>query len=361
MTQPAPSWNDLYNDAKAELVLRRPDLTVDDGDIADMLMAAIAAVGDRAVGYTADQVRATFVDGARGADLTKLADDHWGLTRVAAVKAIGSVSFSRVATVLAGTIPTGTVVGTETDATGQVVQFVTDADVAWTAGQAGPKTVAVTAVTGGLAGNLAAGKITRISSTLFDTFSVAQSAPTLGGAEEEGDDELRARIRIFSTTLRRGTLSALEYGALQVPQVKNANAVEDSGGIVTVYVTDIDGASNAQMVSDVLDELEEWRAAGALVNVTGGALYALNPIEITLTVRAGTNTAAIASDVKKAIVARIGKLRIGETCKRELIQQAALNVDLDNIIGCTVVLPAADVAPSANQIIRTDVSYITVT
>jgi hypothetical protein len=240
------------------------------------------------------------------------------------------------------------------------VELVTDDPVSWGVGEAGPKSVNVTAVTGGLAGNLAAGKITRISTTLFDTFTVAQSAPTLGGAEAESDDELRARIRVFTTTLRRGTLAALEFGSLQVPQVKNATAVEDAGGIVTVFVTDVNGASNAAMVSDVLDELEEWRAAGSIVNVTGGALYSLNPIQITLAVRAGTNTAAIASDVKKAIVARIGKLRIGETCKREIIQQAALNVDLDNIIGCTVLLPAADVVPAANQIIRTDVSYITV-
>lgn len=360
MTQPAPSWSDLYNDAKAELVLRRPDLTVDDGDIADMLMAAISAVGDRVVGYAADQVRATFVDGARGSDLTKLADDHWGLTRVAAVQAIGSVAFSRAATVLSGDVPAGTVIATVPDATGTIVEFTTNTLVHFAVGVAGPLSVNVTAVTGGIAGNLVLGKITRISTTLFDTFTVAQAAPTLGGAEAESDDELRARIRVFTTTLRRGTLAALEYGALQVPQVRQSTAVEDVSGIVTVYVTDINGASNAAMVSDVLDELEEWRAAGALVNVTGGALYSLNPIQITLAVRAGTNTAAIALDVKKAIAARVGKLKIGETCYRAIIQQAALNVDLDSIIGCTVVLPAADVVPSANQIIRTDVSYITV-
>jgi len=360
VTAIAPSWDDIYNDAKAEEVLRRPDLSVNDGDISDMLLSAVAAVGDRVAGYTADTFRETFVDGARGTALTTLANDHWALTRVAAVQAIGSVAFTRTSGGAAGDIAAGTIVATQRDALGVEVQFQTDILLHFNAAQNGPLSVSVTAVTGGLAGNVQASKIQRINSTLFDVFTVTNAALTLGGAEAESDDELRERIRTFSTTLRRGTLAALEYGALQIAQVKNANAVEDAVGIVTLYVTDAAGASNAEMVSDVLNELENWRAAGALVNITGGALFSLNPISITLAVRAGTNTAAIAADVKLAIVERVARLKIGETCKREIIQQAALNVDLDNIIGVTVILPAADVVPTASQIIRTDTTYITV-
>jgi hypothetical protein len=209
---------------------------------------------------------------------------------------------------------------------------------------------------------VAAGAINRVVSTIFDsTIAVTNSAVTVGGGEEETDEELRERIRSFSTTLRRGTLAALEYGALQVATVSQSTAVEDSTtGLTTVYVTDASGASNAAMVADVVDELENWRAAGSLVTVTGGSLYTLNPIQITLSVRTGVDTAAIAADVKDAIVARIARLKIGETCRREIIQQAALNVDPDNITGCTVVLPAADVDPADNQVIRTLAAYITV-
>lgn len=360
MTAAAPSLDDLYNDARAELVLRRPDLTVDDGDISDMILAAAAAVGDRLVGYQADTVRATFVDGARGSDLTKLASDHWDIDRFPAVKAIGSVTFTRVTSLTAGDIASGTIVATAQDASGQTAEFSTNALVHFAIGELGPKTVNVTAVVGGLAGNVATGQVSRITVTLFDKFTVANPTQILGGSEEEEDDALRNRIRDFSATIRRGTLAALEFGAKQVPQVKEASAVEDVSGNVTVFVTDANGASNAAMVSDVLDELANWRAAGSNVTVTGGSLFQLNPIQITLAVRAGVNTVAISSDVKLAIVARIAKLKIGETCKRELIQQAALNVDIDNIVGCDVIQPAADVVPSSFQIVRTSVSFITV-
>ena len=361
MTAAAPSWDDLYNDAKAELVNRRPDLNVNEGDISDMLMAAIAAVGDRLVGYAADLTRATFVDGARGNDLTKLASDHWNLSRIPAIQSIGQVSFTRLSGTLVGDIAPGTVVATTVDPLGNSVQFTTNANIHWGSGVLGPQSVGVTAVTGGISGNVAAGSITRINGALFDTFTVTNSAAVIGGAEAESDDQLRNRIRAYSQTLRRGTLAALEYGALTVPAVKNASAVEDTTtGIVTVYVTDGGGSSNAQMVSDVVFALEDWRAAGSDVIVTGGGLYQLNPIQITLAVRTGVDTLAIANDVKNAITARIGKLRIGETCSRSIIQQAALNVDVDSIIGCTVVLPAADVVPTNSQLIRTDPTFITV-
>jgi len=363
MTTTAPSWQDLYNEAKTELLLRRPDLQVREGDISDMLMAAIAAVGDRLIGYTAQKVKATFVDGAFGDDLTTLASDHWNIERQAAASAVGTVAFSRATfTAGAGTVNAGTVVATTRDAFGNDVQFTTDGAVSFGASELGPKTVTVTASVAGTSGNVAAAAINRVVSTLFDsTITVTNSAVTVGGAEEETDEDLRERIRSFSTTLRRGTLAALEYGALQVATVAQATAQEDTEtGLTTVYVTDASGASNAAMVADVIDELENWRAAGALVTVTGGSLYTLNPIEITLSVRAGVDTAAIAADVKSAIVARVAKLKIGEICRREIIQQAALNVDPDNITGCTVVLPAADVEPAANQVIRTDTSYITV-
>jgi hypothetical protein len=363
MTTTAPSWQDLYNEAKTELLARRPDLNVFDGDISDMLMAAISAVGDRLIGYTAQRVKATFLDGAVGDDLTTLAADHWNINRQEAVQAIGTVTFSRAsAGAGAGVVAAGTVVATIRDAFGNDVQFTTDNDVNFTIAALGPLSTTVTAVVAGLSGNVAAGAVNRVVSTLFDSsITVTNAAVTVGGAEEESDEDLRARVRNFSTTLRRGTLAALEYGALQVETVAQATAVEDEDtGMVTVYVTDASGASNAAMVADVMAELEDWRAAGSLVNVTGGQLYELNPIEIVLTVRSGVDTAAIAADVKSAIVARVARLKIGETCRREIIQQAALNVDPDNITGCTVTLPAADVEPDANEVVRTDTSYITV-
>jgi hypothetical protein len=313
------------------------------------------------VGYAAEKFRATYVDGARGDDLTTLASDHFGIERNEAVHAIGSVTFTRaVANGIAGTISAGTVVATTKDANGVEVRFLTDADVSYLAAETGSKSASVTAESGGKAGNVAATKINRIITSLWDTLTVSNPAATAGGTEEETDEALRERVRSFSATVRRATLAALEYGAKQVPQVQVATASQDATGLVTVYVSDADGASNADMVADVTAELANWAAAGTTYQVLGAVVYTLTPITITLAVRTGMDVAAIAAAVKSAIVARVGKLRIGETCTRAAIQQAAMNVDIDNITGVTVVAPAADVVPAANQVIRTSTGAITV-
>lgn len=362
MATPAPSAQELYDIAKAELVSRRPDLQVLPGDISDMLLWAIAAGADRVVGFTAERFRATYVDGARGEDLTTLASDHFGLERFEAVQAVGSVTFSRSngPSAPAGTISLGTVVATTKDINGVEVRFTTDADQAWLLGENGSKSVGVTAEIGGKSGNVAAAKINRIITSLFDTFTVTNAALTAGGAEAESDQELRERIRGFNQSLRRGTLDALEFGAKQVQTVHTASASQDATGLVTVYVSDEDGNSNADMVADAAAELVNWIAAGITVQVLGAVVYTLTPITITLQVRSHVDVAAITSQVKNAIVARIGKLRIGETATRSAIQQAAMNVDIDNIIGVSVIAPAADVVPTANQVIRTTAGDISV-
>ena len=46
----APSWQDFFDAAKAEMYSRRPDLTWDEGDITEMIASGVGAVGDRLVG-----------------------------------------------------------------------------------------------------------------------------------------------------------------------------------------------------------------------------------------------------------------------------------------------------------------------
>lgn len=362
MATPAPSAQELYDLAKSEGVARRPDLQVLPGDVSDMIFWAIATGADRVVGLAAERFRATYVDGARGDDLTTLASDHFGLSRVEAVQAIGSVSFTRAngPSAPAGTILTGTVVATTKDANGLEIRYTTDSDQAWLLGENTTKTVSVTAETGGKSGNVNTGEINRIISSLFDTFTVNNAAITAGGSEAESDAELRERIRGFSSTQRRGTLAALEFGAKQVPAVKVATASQDGTGLVTVFVSDADGNSNADMVADVSAELINWIAAGATVQVVGAVVYILTPITLALQVRTGVDIVSITSAVKASVVSRLAKLRIGETATRAAIQQAAMNVDIDNIIGVTVVAPAADVVPTSSEVIRTTAGDVSV-
>lgn len=356
---PVPSASDLYEMARFELLRVRPDLRALPGDITDFVVSAAVAMGDLILGFAAQAIAETYLDGSAGDSKTRLARDHFGVERDEDIKALGTVTFSHVAGPT-GTIVAGTRVATTADDAGQFQVAVTDANLVFGAGDAS-LSVAATAQDPGRAGNVIAGAYNRTLDTLFATgFSVTNAERFAGGGEDQTDDELNEEVRAFNQTLRRGTFDALEFGAKQVPEVRVATAAENPvTGAATVFVTDSDGNSNAEMVNDVTIELEEWRAAGASVQVAGGEVID-QAISVSLTVRAGSSVSQLVDRVRDAIVAAVGRLRIGETLYRSLIQAAGRAVDQDNILEIDVIAPAANVAPTSNQIFRTSIALVTV-
>ena len=347
-----PSFDDIYNLGKAEMILRRPELVVNEGDVTDFLLAAAAAMADKNLQFAAELFRKTFVDTADGADLTTLADDHFSIVRKAGTAALVPVTFTRATSATAGTIPAGTEVATGQDASGNDVRFTTVADLPFIIGET-IKSVNANCTKTGPQGNVKQGTITRILVSLFDTFSVANNSVAAGGNEEESDEELRERIRNRPNTFRRGTLSALEFGALQVVSVRIAVATENLlSGLVRVYVSDENGSSNLQMVSDVIIELENWRAAGINVNVTGGKIKTQNvTVVLTIDTASGSSVGILTQPVIDAITERVNQLRIGETLYLSLICQAVMNVD-KSILSVSVTTPTANVVPLPEELIR---------
>ena len=367
----APSFDELMNIGKAEAILKKPTLGIRVGDITEMLIAGAAAMADRVIGWFAERIAATFLDGATGDDLTQLAADHWAIQRRAATEAVGTVTFTRSgADATQQSFPIGTVIATERDSQGNDVQFVTTQEATWAISTNGARTVNTEAIVAGVAGNLSAiNLVSRIISSPppGGTYTITASSQPAGGSEQETDEELRDRVRLYPTTLRRGTPGALEYGAKSVSTiaVAKASAVQDATGLVTVYVSDASGNStgttkqvspqtvdDGTMTAKVAVELYEWACAGALVNVTGGAIQTVN-ITVTITVKLGVDVAQLITDIQDSIDARVNKLNIGETLYLADIVNAVKAVDPDNIVNVVVNLPLTDTAPSTpGNIIR---------
>lgn len=369
-----PSFDDLFNLGKAEAILKRPELGIRIGDITEMLIAGAAAMADRVIGWFAERIAATFLDGASGDDLTLLASDHWGITRLAASQSVATVTFNRAgADATATTFPIGTTVSTIRDSQGNDVQFLTTTAASWAISTNGARTVNVQAVVAGLAGNLSATNlITRIVSNppAGGTYTITGSTLPSGGSEEETDESLRDRVRLYPATLRRGTAAALEYGAKSTTgiSVTKATAIQDTTGLVSVYVSDSSGNStgttqtvgpglidDGSMTAKVAIELYDWAAAGALVEVSGGVIQTVD-VTVALTVRLGVDITQLVSDIEASLSARIGKLNIGDTLYLSDIISAVKAVDPDNIINITMVTPIVDTAPTlGNNIIRVGV------
>lgn len=350
----APTFEELEQIGRAEQILRRPDLLVAEGDISEMLLKAAAAMADKCIEFSASSFKETFIDGSAGQALTDLVDDHWNLQRQEAVEATGTVEFTRVsATGPAGTIPAGTTVATAVNADGEDFRFSTDADLSFALDEQGPKSVGITAQVAGRESNVAStGLVNRIIDTLYDSFTVSNSTLVVGGAPEESDVDLRQRAREFPNTLRRGTLAALEFGAKQVASVAVASAFEDANGIVTVYVSDIDGNASAQMVGEVYTELNtNWKCAGVVLNVDQGTPTIIN-VDYSITVRPGTDVSGLEAPIQTAIESTMNKLTLGETLSLSQLHAAIINIDINNITQVTINSPLADIQPSSNQLIR---------
>lgn len=357
---PVPSPQDLYEMARAEILRLRPDLLGLPGDIVDLVISSGVAMSDLILGYNEQRIAETFLDGAEGDALTKRVRDRYGLERRVAAQSVGSVSFTHVAGPT-GTILAGTRVATTPDASGAFVIATTDTNLVF-GGADATKSVAATAQQGGRAGNVPAGAFNRVlDQPSFDTsFTVTNAALFAGGNEAESDPELREQARSFAATLRRATLAAIAFGAKQVPTIRTVSVFEDPDSLLTTaHVADADGDSNAQMVNDAIIELEEWRAAGAAIQVAGGTAID-QAISIALTVRAGVSIPTLVDRVQAAIVSAVNRLQQGETLYRSLIQSAGRAVDPDNLLELDVLVPAANVVPLVNQAIRTSTGLVTV-
>lgn len=330
----APSFQDFLTLGQGEAQFRRPDLAFNDGDITECQNHAAAVMADKVVELTAQYFRNTFFDGAEGDALGALVDDHCNIQRKGATTATVTLTLSRTTTSTSGTIAAGTRFAGDAKPDGSRPVFLLDSPgLAVGIGQAGPFTVTATAADAGPDDNCVAGTITKILDPPFDTtFTVTQPAAAAGGNLEESDPELRKRAKLYFVTLRRGTLAALEFGALTLSAVRTAHATEDPDTFeVTVAVADSDGGSTQQMVADATGELENWRCAGAPLRVVGGTKVLVD-LTIQLTeVSAGFDTAAVADQIIAAVQAKIDSRKTGQSISLQSIIAAVIAVAPDDI------------------------------
>ncbi len=368
---PNTSFVDYYQLALAAAILANSELTINEGDPVDMLLSAGAALADRTDQENAANFKKTFVDGAKGDDLTTLADDHFDVDRQPATSSTATVAFTRPSAgggEPGGTLSAGFTVATVIDAAGDDVQLVTDLDVTFAVGELGPKTIAVTAVLAGPDTNVETiGAISRMIDTPFDaTIGVASTTVAAGGNIEEDDPEVRERVRARPKTEIRATQDALVTGAKEVTTVRVASATEDtSTGQVTVAISDADGNSNAEMINDVILNLEGWRAFGIPVSVVGGVRVVVD-MTISIKLVDGAALAGLVTPITDAVTGDINKLKQGKTLYDTLTFAAAKNVAPELIDDVTITALAIDTVdqtlgdytPASNELIR--VSSITV-
>lgn len=386
-----PKWGDLFAIGRDEILSRNGKLTREaverEGSDINVDVAASAAIGDECIGQLTKVSAGQFIDSAEKQALDRLLYDRYGLLRKSAAPAVGSVNFqirdasgNPAANPATFTIPSGTPLQT---ATGE--QFVTTVDEVYLIGSIGPVVVAVRSVLAGSDQQAAPNTISSLTGQVTGSpasplvLTVNNPLATSGAADEESDPDFRSRGRAFFSTARRGTLAAIEQGALAVQGVLSATAFEviDLMGRPARFVSLIIGdqytdalaqltsvppayATQSQVLAqNVFAALDDVRAAGIYVQVIVGQVV-LQPVQLNLSFVAGIEDVdLVALEARSTVVMYTNALPPGIKWTRSGAQASLATVPGLAITGNEIASPAGDVIPKPLQIIRTTLALCT--
>jgi hypothetical protein len=203
---------------------------------------------------------------------------------------------------------------------------------------------------------------------------------TAGGDSTESNDSLRERARRYFTTVRRGTLGALEEAALGVPGVRSAAAFEvvDALGrparLVQLVVSDAFTEQFAlfdtvppryevqsQYLSTlVFNALSDARPAGVYVQVQVATVI-LQAVQLSLTFSAGVDVQDAALRARAAVVNYMNGLSPGA-----VFNYAAASAKLRAVSGLLpsgsiIASPPGNVAAKPLQVLRTSLGLVAAT
>lgn len=334
---------------------------------------SMAAPGSEVGFQAAERFRALYLDTATGVALDRLVADRYFTARQGATAAFVELTFTRATSVGDLTIPAGTGV----QATDQTLRFETERELEIPDGFSVGTVRATSTALGSDQAAEPATLVSFVGGVIETDLAVTNASRSAGGNDRESDADLRARVRGIFVNARRATLSALVQGALEVEQVRTAAAFEitdDQGcpvGAAQVVIADAAGHSNASLEAEVVEELEEWRAAGIDVDVIGG-VRTERDIAVSIVFESGTSTEAALLQVRRVIVAFVNRLqpRSEDTVAgavaaaksiltQGIIESAARTVP--RVVGVTVTAPAATEVPELGEVIRTSLGRVAAT
>lgn len=260
---------------------------------------------------------------ASGNDLDSWMAD-FGVTRLSAVAATGTVIFSRFTATHAATVPLGVVVQSADGAQ----QFFVAGDAAQAAYNGGNEaylipagvaaiSVTVIAVAQGIAGNVAAGVISALGQSISGVDSVTNAAAFASGAAAETDAALRARFVSTMASLAKATKSAVGNAIASLQEGLSYTLTEGytyagayQPGYCYVVVDDGSGSPPAPLLALVSASIDAVRGCGMQFGVFGPVPVAA-AVAVTVTTGIGYSHAAVAAAVTGAVMAYMTALPVG--------------------------------------------------
>lgn len=367
MQLPLRTFNTLVQSMAAAVeasAMQLLDLTV--GSTLRAVLEANASIGLWMQWLILLVLRTTRAATSDGADL-----DSWmadlTLTRLSAVAATGTVTFSRFTPTMTALISAGALVRTS-DGTQTFVVYTDTSQPAWSAASSGyvvasgiaSLDVPVASQTPGSAGNVQANTITLLASALPGIDFVNNANAFQNGLDAEFDDAFRSCFRNFIASRSRATPIAVGYAISSIQQGLNYTIQENidpSGqafmGSFLVTVDDGSGSPSTALLGTVQAAIDAMRPVGSIFSVQPPTVLAVD-VSMTVTVPVGTTKAPVQALVGTAISSYINSLPIGADLPLTRLAQIAYAVS-PMVVNVSAVLAnssAGDIVVPATGVVK---------
>jgi len=311
--------------------------------------------------FGAGMLKQGFLDTATAFWLDRKAKEY-GLTRKPAVKAEGTVVYSRkTAKDTNVPIPEGSIVTTPKDQSGTEYRYFTTEEVVLLAGELSVE-APVIAENAGSAYNVGPGSISKMKTfiTGIDAVTNPEEWLTTVGVDEETDAALRQRCFLAWEELSQGgTAAAYISWALSVAGVKSAfvdDTLPRGEGTVDVYIMGEAGPPDPALIEAVQEVVDDNRPITADALVFSPEVVTI-PITLTVTPRAGYDTTAMDTEIRRRLSVFFGDIEdatlpitpLGVGKDVVIAQIVGVVMAVPGVYSVVVEEPEADVIIDPNQ------------
>lgn len=291
-----------------------------------------------------------------------------GTPRILARAAVGVLTFGRTSAAGSATVPVGTQAMTS-DGSQVFVVIADPLNSSYSATVNGYSVAAgvtfidipVNALVPGSGGNVVAGSVTLLRSSIPGIDSVTNLAPLYAGMDQETDEQLKSRFPLFIASLARGTAPAIAYGISTVQQSLQYSIIENyqhdqqfDAGYLTIIIDDGSGAPPASLITSVTEAVNIYRAAGVRFGVFPPVVVGVT-VSLAIETSVGFDHNAIVAAVATAIAAYINGLGLGKTLRWSKLEQIAYEVSpaITNVSSLLVNGTESDVIAASYSTIKT--------
>ena len=267
------------------------------------------------------------------------------LERKPALPAQGTVRFTAGEAAQSDrSIPEGTVC-----MTAGLVRFATTQAAVLPAGEL-TVDVPVQALEPGTAGNVSAQTVVSMAVAPMGIASCTNPQAFAGGADGEGDEELRARILDTFRRLPNGANAAFyEQGALSFDQVAAAAVIPKPRGLgsVDVIVSTLAGTPGEELLEQLQDYFEQRREIAVDVQVKAPTPVTVN-VAVQVKAKGGWDKTQVLDQVEETLESWFDGKLLGQDVL--LARLGSLIYGCDGVENYAVSAPAADLAVDADEL-----------